>query len=365
MSNTSQVSGQFTLTRVRMGDTLSFALNSSHEGCPWAQFVNNDNGTPTPDWTKEAKQPWLTPMASSPSGAKVTLGEHKWRYNGSVVSFDGGESMTDSGGGRWTKSVGSHAGMFAMNTDDGTIRPLVNLAGTGNMDDDRLEYEGNAVMNEHGTKVKASYAIRISDSGESPYTMDVQGKPGPFLSETVTQTVLTAVLMQGSVGNVSAEYVWTINGETLTDSNGAAQTGRSATVTRSMVNGIARVECAAKVGGTVVARASYMVTDQADEYNVELKPDGDGKAYALGDSDTDSSITLRARIRKAKDNSYVTGLTGVSWVFAAYARVNNAEVEITRSGDDGMTITTAAVDAAAPSAGSVEVDCMATATFTV
>ncbi len=332
--------GGLTVRRLRNGDTLY--LTFEHNSNPLFQAVDSQTGSVAPDWTVEANRPVVTPNVGSTRGNVVTLANHAWSYNGSVLNFNGATS------GGYTLDA---TGKFAMNTTTGALKIMANLASTANMANDTLLYSVTATVGGVNYSLSKSIDIQIQGAGASSYFGFINASTTQ-LNDTVTQAVLKANLWL-STSPVTSFYVKWYKGDTAWSAmNGQSQVtvGRNDIDASQLI--IAEFYLSSS-DATYVARAAITLIDTLDEIIVVPYI-----SSAQKEVDTGSPVTVAARIVKAKDGSVLTP-SNPTWAFEIYD--GNSWSLLASASASSIQVTTAHTDQ--PDGSTHEVVVLVTVSF--
>lgn len=288
MAESFKVTGASSIRVLRTGGTLS--LSFTFNNIPLYQGIDTETGVVSPSWTVAANQPLITPVAVSSRSEVVTLSNHKWAYNGTALVFSGaavGNFKTDS------------TGNFQMDTTNGALKIVKNLASTVNVANDTLLYEATATILGEEQTVQKSLDIQIQKLGASSYNGLISFSGGQVLSSSVASVTASTTLYLGS-STVSTYSVKWFKGST----EWTGQTGKTVNVTRADVDGsLLLVAKFYKSGDTAnpIAIAAAKIDDNADEYSLV--------ADELVLSDTTTSGTHKFNIVKNGTGGFVTPTT--------------------------------------------------------
>lgn len=202
--------GSNVISRIINGDTLYFYLELGDN--PLYQSVDPDNPSNVfPNWETNAdSQPTVKPVCSSAMNGELTLTEHKWYYNGSLIIFG---TAVDG----WATE--QTLGRFKYKVSDGTIKIVKNLASADNVSNDTLKYEGVADLDGINYNQSKTIDILIQRSSASAFTGFIFAKPAQ-LSAEVTSTTLTTKMSNGSSYIDNYTCKWYKNGVYMTGKDG-------------------------------------------------------------------------------------------------------------------------------------------------
>lgn len=292
--NSYSAQGSITVKRLRNGDT--FFITFGNNGVALFQGVDPATGTVSPDWGVAANQPVITPQVTSARGNTVTLGSHRWSYNGEALNFSGATS------GGWTADS---TGRFQMNTATGALRITANLASKTNIAADSLTYSCVATVAGVEYSLSKSIDIQIQNVGASSYYGTVSAT-SEQLTELVTSATLTTRLYLGSAEQSGYTVKWYKD-----DTLWADKSGTSITVGRADVDGTQLViaEFYPSSGGTTpVFRAGIRIIDTLDDFHVEHRyvNSAGTTAGANREVDTNSPVYVQAYVVNVRTNATVT-----------------------------------------------------------
>lgn len=306
--------------RIRNNDNLTISIESSQ---PLFQGVdkNDDKATPFPDWTVDANRPILTPVVKSTKGNIVSLSNHSWSYNGNALTFNG----SVSGSFQLTSD-----GKFGMDAN-GRLKIFKNLATAASTASDNLTYQGTAKVGQSSSQdVTAFVTILIQPMGNNSYMGYI----------TANRSILTEADGEGTATLTARLWLSTTE---LTDfsvkwknaSGTVLGTGKTLSVTRSMVDGSALIICEFyhKDAQNACYRAGKTIMDSADEYIINgtvSNPIGDDSKAA----------TVTGQIINTRTNNVVTP-SDVTWKAVAYRDDNQKIKEVS---SNVITISTSESD---------------------
>ena len=144
------LSASIAVRRIIDGDTLSIWFTTN--GIPLHQGLNPNDFTATPKWTESGDHPVITPNVSSARKNAVSLLTHTWKYNSVEITFASGIG--------WVKST-NFDGKFKLNTKDGTLAIIGDLATKDNQDADVLEYTGMASVGSASYEMTNSIGVVV------------------------------------------------------------------------------------------------------------------------------------------------------------------------------------------------------------
>ena len=181
--------------RTVKGDTLSLSLQTN--GVPLFQGLNPDTFTVSPTWSESGDHPVITPKVGSARQNNVTLTQHSWAYNGTILKFS-------SDGTGWETSTNDNR--FKLNHADGSLAIIGNLASKTNQDSDTLTYSCVAVSGASTYDMQKSIDILVSMLGGSSYFGGVSADT-TILSKGQPEANLKPWLFNSAGGDVSTYSV--------------------------------------------------------------------------------------------------------------------------------------------------------------
>lgn len=259
--------------RIVKGDTLSLYFETN--GVPLFQGFDPNTYAVTPTWSAEdGKHPEITPKVESARKNSVSLVDHAWKYNGSEIKFNSGTG--------WVTST-NYPSTFKLNTTDGTLAIIGNLASKTNQDSDILTYNGNAMLSASVYPMEQSIDVLVSMLGASSYFGGINATTTALSKET-TETTLTAWLFNGSGGNV-AGFTCKVYRGSESDETYAGEFGSSGSITvhrdktgdadKLYVDSHQLFIVVFYVNGSAVFRGGISIDDVSDLYQLTLVSDGE------------------------------------------------------------------------------------------
>lgn len=325
MSNQYSAQGSITVKRLRSGDTLFLTFDNN--GIPLYQGVDPTSGAVSPDWSVAANQPLQTPKVTSARGNSVTLSDHAWKYNGTLLVFSGAED------GNYTKDT---TGKFEMNTATGALKVIANLASATNYANDTMEYSCTATVAGVEYTLTKTIDITIQSVGASSYE-GLLSATTEQISSAITSTQIASKLILGT-SELSSYYVkWYKTDLTSEWTDKAGQ--KTITVTRDDVDGTTLFIAAfyaAQGDSTPVARAAIRIIDASDGFQIVYAITSDNKTV-----DTGKDVVVTGKIVNMRTNAEVTA-TGAVWTTEV---MNTKSWTATQSvSSNVVTVTTADTD---------------------
>lgn len=293
------LSASIAVRRIIDGDTLSMWFTTN--GIPLHQGLNPNDFSATPNWTENGDHPEITPHVSSARKNAVSLLTHKWKYNSVEITFASGTG--------WVKSS-NFDGKFKMNTKDGTLAIIGNLATKDNQDADVLEYTGMASVGSASYEMSNSIDVLVTMLGSSAFFGGIEASSTMLgVTDDDGNEITTSILkfwLKNSGGDVSKYSVKLYRGNETTPITTIenAASGGSVTIHRDKTGDDDKLYVDSHqlfiaefiVDGTVVYRAGVSIDDNADVFQLVLSSSSDVNAS------TDSIITpkvLRNSTRSA------------------------------------------------------------------
>ncbi len=271
--------------RIVKGDTLSLYFETN--GIPLFQGLDPNTYAPTPAWTEAGDHPVITPKVGSARKNSVTLTNHVWKYNGTTITFASGTG--------WVAST-NFVGKFKLNTTDGSLAIIDNLASQTNQDSDILTYSGTAMLSSSSYPMEKSIDILVSMLGGTSYFGGINAT-STVLDNDISTTTLTTWLFNAAGGNVSS-YTCTIYRGSEDEANKAGEfsSGGSITIHRDKTGDTDKLYVDShqlfivvfNVNGEAVYRAGISIDDVADLYQLTL--------VSTGEVDTDTSQVFKCKI---------------------------------------------------------------------
>ena len=238
MDNVS-LSASIAVRRIIDGDTLSIWFTTN--GIPLHQGLNPNDFTATPKWTESGDQPEITPNVNSARKNAVSLLTHTWKYNSVEITFASGIG--------WVKST-NFDGKFKLNTKDGTLAIIGDLATKDNQDADVLEYTGMASVGSASYEMTNSIGVLVTMLGSSAFFGGIEASSTMLgITDKEGNEITTSILkfwLKNAGGDVSKYSVKLYRGN----------------------------ETEFIVEGTIVYRAGVSIDDNADVYQLVLSESG-------------------------------------------------------------------------------------------
>ncbi len=263
------VQNAITIYRLRNGDSLNLSFKLTKQ---LHQIINKDTGVIFPDWTIEAEQPIITPIARSTMGAVVITSFYGWEYNGNDLTFSG-EIV-----GEWQKDL---TGKFAIRWSDGSLKIIQNLASETNIAGDILTFKCTASVSGVEYNISGTLSVAIVQASASAYYMHIQATTDTLTSEVPT-TILTVTLLN-EMGKIEAfDVEWFKGYDDTTPWKAQSSENKSITVYRDDISGaqlfIAR---AYKPAGTSpLCQLGIIIKDLADTYHLDMYISGANQIVA-------------------------------------------------------------------------------------
>lgn len=311
--------GSITVRRLRTGGSLYITLENN--GIPLYQGVDPESGLAKPDWTVAKNQPIITPKVVSTRGNKVTLQQHRWSYNGTLLKFN-----TGSG---WVAETSE--GRFMLNVDTGAIKIVKNLASKTNIANDMLTYQCQAVVAGVEYQLTKSVDIAIQNTGASSYYGTVNATTEQLTSDVTTSTIKTSLFLAGTV--VNEYYMKWYKDDTLwSEQNGKKQIS----IGRDDVNGTQLIIAEfykTSSDATPVFRAGLRIIDTLDEFVVVCYISSTNKEV-----DDGSPVTVSAKIVNTKTNATLSP-SSASWRMDVMDRKTWARLKTASTNSISITTT--------------------------
>ena len=272
------LSASIPVRRLIDGDTLSLWFTTN--GVPLHQGLNPNDYTATPQWTEESgKHPEITPNVGSARKQPVSLSSHGWKYNKVEITFNSGSG--------WVRSSNFN-GKFKMNTTDGTLAIIGDLATKDNQDADVLEYTGMASLGSTAYEISNSIDVLVTMLGSSAFFGGINASSTMLgvIDENTQQEITTSTLkfwLKNAGGDVSKYSVKLYRGNETTpittidnaaSGSVAIHRDKQGEADKLYVDGQQLFIAEFIVDGTVVCRAGVSIGDKADIFSLVLSEDG-------------------------------------------------------------------------------------------
>ena len=312
MSTTFSAAGAITIKRLRNGDTLYLTLVTNN---PLFQVVNPDDGKVSPDWTVAANQPKITPNCYTAKGSnKVTLSNHKWSWNNTVLDFPNEASE----GGLVTCSNAD--GRFAIGSD-GSLTIVKNLASKENNANDTITYTATATVDGVEYTVTKSVDVVIHTAGSTVYSAYITADPAILTSEAQNTTLklwLWNGMTQDDAGLYYVRWLKGIKGDEIPGQSGKNKP--TLPVTIDMVDGTTvfvaevydKTVSGIAAGVSPLCRASIRITDLADEYQIRFRYLANSKGVVNTAVEPGNGVKVQAFVWNVTQGKEVTS-ESASW----------------------------------------------------
>lgn len=288
--------GSITIKRLRNGDTCFISFKNN--GVPLFQYVDTTTGAVSPDWTIPTNQPTLTPQVTSARGNKVVLAGHQWTYNGVLLVFSGATS------GDWTTDS---TGKFQLNSTNGALKIIKNLASKDNPASDSLHYSCVASVAGVEQALEKDIDIQIQSAGASSYTGTITPTTGQLTSDEPTATINSKLFLGGT--EVS-DYVvkWYKDDELWT-----AKSGKNISVTSAEIDSTQLIIAEFYLSASDTApvdRDAVRIIDSTDEFKIEHRiVNSDGSTATVNTNrevDTNKPVYVQAYVVNTKSGLEVS-----------------------------------------------------------
>lgn len=293
------VSGQAHIKFIRQGDSISTILIATKA---LMQFVNNDTGAVTPDWTVSANQPVIYPrIVSQLTGTAVTaVSSPSWSVDGTKLTFGTGNKTSDGNYESTTYAMGGGS-VPALRICKNVMKDATQ--------NKTVTFSGNVSTGGVTSTVTADIAVTRGESAGEVYTGYISATNGGVTDDTNPSTTLTATLLKGGETVASGvTYKWYYNTPSDTDADKdnwqpVTGTSKTLTVTRDDIDTVRTYKCDFTVGGSVVASAFFDVRDDSDP--LYIIPNPDQKEEVL--SSYQQSIKYSPLVRRRGQSSNESG----------------------------------------------------------
>ncbi len=302
----------------------NIALYFQQNSVPLFQGIDPNTYAVTPTWSEASNYyPIITPKVSSSKKNSVTLTNHVWKYNGTVITFASGSG--------WVAST-NFDGTFKMNTADGSLAIVKNLASKTNQDTDILNYSGTAMLGSSSYPMEKSIDVMVAMLGGSSYYGGISAT-STVLTRDVSEATLTTWLFNAAGGNVTG-YTCTIYRGTESEANkaGTSDTGiftihrdKTGDTDKLYVDSHQLFIITFALDGAVVYRAGIDIDDIADMYQLTL--------ISTGEVDNDSNQTFRCKITNTNKSTGETEITPTSASVVWAILDNNLQAKRTETQD--------------------------------
>lgn len=198
-----KVQGSIIISMVSNGDTITSQLESTEM---LGQFIKAGTNQFMPDWRIAENQPVIKPVAfsqNSKTAVPVVNGSEKWLYNGVELTFDA-EGLSTNPKGLFQKVVLTEQGVKIP-----ALRIVNNLVSTSNTDNDRLTFEGKAVVGQSEFDIMPSRDITLQKTMGDPYDGFISASDSGVLTNEVASTTCKAYLRRGGAElTTGVTYKW-------------------------------------------------------------------------------------------------------------------------------------------------------------
>lgn len=286
MSNPVSLSASLAVRRIIDGDTLSVYFTLS--GADLFQGVDPNTGEASPHWTDDSC-PKITPHVSSARKQSVKMLTHSWSYNGTTIQF-----ATGSG---WVKDTNMNQ-TFKMNTADGTLAIVKDLASKDNQDSDVVTYTGTVTVGSSSYTVSKTQDILLSPLGANSYVGYLRADT-TMLDEDTTTATITPALYNGSLEEVTSfNYKVYRGSKTVPVSSDTYSSGNSFKVHRNQTDASDLLYVDSHqlfivdflIDGSSVYTCGISIDDAADLYQLDLYTEGTGV-------DASHNVVVKCKIR--------------------------------------------------------------------
>lgn len=289
MANNYSAQGSITIKRLRNGDSIF--LTFKNNGIPLFQWVDDKTGAVTPDWSNPNGQPVITPQASSVRNNFVTLGNHSWFYNQSMVPL----SFTGATSGDWTEDS---TGKFAINPD-GALKIINNLASQQNTANDTLTYKATATVAGVEYQVEKSIDILIQPLGSSSYVGFIIASTEQLTSDDATAQLTTKLqLSSDEITDYHVKWYKDDTAWTVKDGQKVITVGRGDVDGTQLFIAEFYKNC---TDTDYVYRAGVRIIDVLDDFQIVLSITSQNKEVS-----PDNSVTVKAKIINQRTNAQVS-----------------------------------------------------------
>lgn len=333
MSN--EIKGAFTVRFLRTGDQIyvtkdivKFDASGAESGAALFQAVNTnaDAFSVYPNWaTNATEQPCLKLGVKSAQGNSVSVTEVKWTYRGVQLSFAAAEIASGTYKGWHACATSGYESMFVYKAtaDYNYLRFIGNAASSTIISNQEIGYTITYYTNGVTEAVSGSEPVLIQQAGADGYSVIIT-TPNSTLGASATSTVLTANCSHGAAA-LTLDSTWSFEWyKDFVKIDG--QTSQTLTVYRDETDGtpyvdgssVFSVKLVHTENGSQVVKAvdAQRVTDIADEWQVEMTPDGATNAISLTNSPK-YNLTL-----KQNGAAIDTSKNTLTWEWNVYNALN-------------------------------------------
>lgn len=333
MSN--EIKGAFTVRFLRTGDQIyvtkdivKFDASGAESGAALFQAVdpNAEALSVYPNWaTTATEQPCLKLGVKSAQGNSVSVTDVEWTYRGTQLAFEQTAQTSGTYKG-WCRCVTTnYTEMFMCMAKDGYnyLRFIGNAASRTIISNQEIGYTITYYTNGVSEAVSGSEPVLIQQAGTDGYSVIIT-TPNSTLGASATSTVLTANCTHGTAA-MTLDGTWSFEWYKDFVKIGGA-TSKTLTVYRDETDGTPYVDGSSVFSvklmhtenGSQVVKAvdAQRVTDIADEWQVEMTPDGATNAISLTNSPT-YNLTL-----KQNGAAIDTSKNKLSWSWDVYNAIN-------------------------------------------
>lgn len=269
----SKTGAAFSVRFLRNGDHITVVRNvidSAGNGSALFQVVDTTTGTPTPDWTQEAKQPIIQIGIRSAAGYPTEITNVTWAYDGQTLNFT-------YDGQNWVNAQNNKPFQARINGSYYELKIVGNIASAKEVSNKQISYEISYVSNAHSDSLQGSIDVLIQQAGSDSHILQITTNLVE-LDASNTEATLTAVAYYGttpvSIGTNDYAIEWYQDNVKL-----SGQTGTKLTVNRDMVSGGSIFVAKLLKDGNVVAQDGQRINDIADEYQITYTPTNAGSNY--------------------------------------------------------------------------------------
>lgn len=257
--------GTTTITYICQGDCLATTLIPTKT---LAQYIDSaQNNAITPDFSQAENQPAIYPLVLSSLTGNIIIPDDSgaWYINQVEIPFSGNSST----------AFGIYAaGTFVKTTFDLVVGSTTytipslsiqkNIISTTNTTNSIIQYEGHAISDTFGYKIKSAIDLRLIKTQGTAFIAQITATNGGIVNDVITSTRLTASLAVGSAQNLT--YEWYRGNNVLVDMS------NELTVNRDEIDTNEIFRCKIYSNGTFIASGAITVYDQSDTQFIMPNP---------------------------------------------------------------------------------------------
>lgn len=243
-----------------------------------AQAYNSDTGTVMPDWSVAANRPTLTPRIIC--AASYSVVSYEWYRDGTYIGSSTGGSEDTSA--------------YSIDSSTGALTILKNLVSAANLDPDTFECEAVIKVNGMSYTMRRGVSATLLPLSSNGYVVLVSADSTALDSSNTSTALEAEVYYGGSLVATGLTYQWYKGSDAISSATNAKYT-----VSRDDVDWEEYYRVIVKdSSGAVIGIGGIQITDQADNYAMEISVDSDVV------SDTPATVTMQLMQRKSADSEW-------------------------------------------------------------